>query len=96
MAFEIKVPTLGESIVEGTISKWLKQVGDKVAVGDPVVELETDKINLEVPAEHTGILSKLRKAEGENVEVGEVIGEIEESAATSAQPSAVGRGKTRK
>ncbi len=89
MAFEIKVPTLGESIVEGTISKWLKQVGDKVAVGDPVVELETDKINLEVPAEHTGILSKLRKAEGENVEVGEVIGEIDEAAATSAQPSAV-------
>ena len=79
MAFEIKVPTLGESIVEGTISKWLKQVGDKVAVGDALVELETDKINLEVPAEHTGILSKLRKAEGENVEVGEVIGEIEEA-----------------
>ncbi|MFN8442119.1 MAG: 2-oxoglutarate dehydrogenase complex dihydrolipoyllysine-residue succinyltransferase [Caldilineaceae bacterium] len=86
MAFEIKVPTLGESIVEGTISKWLKKVGDPVAIGDALVELETDKINLEVPAEQAGVLTAINKQDGENVAVGEVLGTIDTEGATLAAP----------
>ena len=73
MAVEIKVPTLGESIVEATIGKWLKQVGDTVAAGDTLVELETDKVNVEVPAEQAGVLGQILKDEGQNVSVGEVM-----------------------
>src|SRR5690349_7616189 len=77
MPVEIKVPTLGESIVEATIGKWLKQVGDTVVVGDTLVELETDKVNVEVPAEQAGVLGQILKDEGQNVGVGEVIGTID-------------------
>ncbi len=89
---KLKFPTLGESIVEGTISKWLKQVGDTVAVGDSLVELETDKINLEVPAEQAGVLTSIRKGEGENVAVGEVLGMIDKD--TSAKPAEATAPKT--
>lgn len=77
MAFEIKVPPLGESIVEATVGKWLKQSGDKVGVGEPLVELETDKVSLEVSADQEGVLGSIAKAEGETVGVGEVLGTIE-------------------
>ncbi len=89
MAFEIRVPTMGESIVEGTIKKWLKQVGQSVAVGEAVVELETDKVNLEVPAEQAGVLTAILKQEGENVAVGEVLATIDGDASASAQPAAI-------
>lgn len=72
----IKVPTLGESIVEAVISRWLKNEGDAVTAGDTLVELETDKITVEVPAEESGVLAKRLKQEGDSVSVGEVIGEI--------------------
>jgi 2-oxoglutarate dehydrogenase E2 component (dihydrolipoamide succinyltransferase) len=86
MSIEIRVPTLGESIVEATVGKWLKQVGDTVAAGETLVDLETDKVNVEVAAEQGGVLEQIVKSEGQNVGVGEVIGTISAgaSAATSA------------
>jgi 2-oxoglutarate dehydrogenase E2 component (dihydrolipoamide succinyltransferase) len=87
MAVEIRVPTLGESIVEATIGKWLKQAGDAVAAGEALVELETDKVNVEVMAETAGVLGSIAKREGENVGIGEVLGTIEPQGAAS-QPAA--------
>ena len=75
----IKVPPLGESIVEATVSRWLKKEGDAVAVGDTLVELETDKITVEVPAMNAGVLTKLAHAEGDVVKVDELLAEIDES-----------------
>ncbi|KPV47723.1 dihydrolipoamide succinyltransferase, partial [Kouleothrix aurantiaca] len=76
MAVEVRVPTLGESIVEATVGKWLKRVGDTVAAGETLVDLETDKVNVEVAAEQAGVLEQILKNEGENVAVGEVIGTL--------------------
>ena len=76
----IKVPPLGESIVEATISRWTKKEGDAVAAGDTLVELETDKITVEVPALKGGVLTKRLKNEGDVVKVDEVLGEIDEAA----------------
>ena len=87
----IKVPPLGESIVEATISRWLKREGDAVAAGDTLVELETDKITVEVPALEAGVLTKRHKGEGDVVNVGDALGEITAgsgaAAATPAAPS---------
>jgi 2-oxoglutarate dehydrogenase E2 component (dihydrolipoamide succinyltransferase) len=88
----IKVPPLGESIVEATISRWLKQEGDRVAAGDTLVELETDKITVEVPALEAGVLSARRRNEGDVVNVGDELGEITAGgavAATAVAPVAV-------
>ena len=85
----IKVPPLGESIVEATVSRWLKKEGDAVAAGDTVVELDTDKITVEVPALKPGVLAKQAKKEGDVVHVDDVLGEIDESAV----PAAAGAGK---
>src|SRR5438874_29670 len=76
----IKVPPLGESIVEATVSRWQKKEGDAVAAGDTLVELETDKITVEVPALKPGVLSKRAKNEGDVVHVDDVLGELDESA----------------
>jgi 2-oxoglutarate dehydrogenase E2 component (dihydrolipoamide succinyltransferase) len=87
MAVEIRVPTLGESIVEATVGKWLKQVGDTVAAGEMLVDLETDKVNVEVAAEQGGVLEQIVKGEGQNVGVGEVIGMLGGGApATASAP----------
>jgi 2-oxoglutarate dehydrogenase E2 component (dihydrolipoamide succinyltransferase) len=82
----IKVPPLGESIVEATVSRWLKQEGDAVAAGETLVELETDKITVEVPALSAGVLAKRARNEGDVVKVDELLGELTEGAgaATSA------------
>src|ERR1700704_6800065 len=85
----IKVPPLGESIVEATVSRWLKKEGDPVASGDTVVELDTDKITVEVPALKAGVLAKQTKKEGDVVHVDDVLGEIDESAV----PVAAGAGQ---
>jgi 2-oxoglutarate dehydrogenase E2 component (dihydrolipoamide succinyltransferase) len=77
MAIEIRVPSLGESIVEATISQWLKQEGDAVAAGEPLLEIETDKVNLEIPAEQAGVLVSIAKAEGETVTIGDVLGIVD-------------------
>ena len=76
MAEKITVPTLGESVTEATVSKWLKSQGDKVVADEPLVELETDKVNVEVPAPGNGILSNIAVKEGETVSVGSLLGTI--------------------
>ena len=81
MAIEITVPTLGESVVEATIARWLKKAGDSVAADEPVVELETDKVTLEVPAPVNGTLSDIVASEGATVEVGALLARMEEGAA---------------
>lgn len=83
---EIVVPEMGESIVEATIARWLKAEGDPVSVGEPVVELETDKVDLEVGAKQDGVLSKILHKEGDDVRVGEVLGIIETGESAGAQP----------
>ena len=87
----IKVPPLGESIVEATVSKWHKKEGDAVAAGDTIVELDTDKITVEVPAQKPGVLAKRSKNEGDVVKVDEVLGEMDE--AGSGVREAVGGGR---
>ena len=84
MPVEIRVPALGESVVEATIAQWLKKPGDSVEAGDPLVELETDKVNVEVPAEVSGILGSIAKNAGETVGVGEVMGMVNESGAAAS------------
>ncbi|HWE72264.1 MAG TPA: 2-oxoglutarate dehydrogenase complex dihydrolipoyllysine-residue succinyltransferase [Stellaceae bacterium] len=84
MATEIKVPTLGESVNEATVARWLKQPGDTVAMDDPLVELETDKVTLEVNAPAAGTLTEVLFAEGANVGVGAVLGTIGEGGAKPA------------
>jgi 2-oxoglutarate dehydrogenase E2 component (dihydrolipoamide succinyltransferase) len=84
----IKVPPLGESIVEATIARWLKKEGDVVAQNEALVELETDKITVEVPAFKAGVLTKQAKKEGDVVQVGEEIGAIDESATAGAPAAA--------
>jgi 2-oxoglutarate dehydrogenase E2 component (dihydrolipoamide succinyltransferase) len=87
MSSEITVPELGESIVEAAIASWLKQPGDAVAIGDPVVELETEKVNMEIVATVGGRLVSILKQEGETVAIGDVLGVIgDESATTSQEP----------
>lgn len=87
MAIEIKVPELGESVVEATIIRWFKSEGDPVKIGEALVELETEKANFEVAAEKQGVLSKILKQDGEDVEVGDVLGSIEEGKAGDAAPA---------
>ena len=92
MAITIVVPELGESVLEATVSRWLKKQGEFVNVGDVLVELETDKVNLEVGAKGSGVLQKIEVPEGKDVKVGDVLGTIEEKAqepkASTPQPVA--------
>ena len=93
MATEIKVPTLGESITEATVAKWLKRPGEAVAADEPVAELETDKVTLEVPAPASGTLSEILAEEGANVPVGAVLGTIADGlAGTLTHPAAIASG----
>lgn len=92
MSIEVKVPVLGESIVEGTLAKWLVSVGQAVAAGAIIAELETDKVNIEVSAENAGVVTHLRKNEGDTVAVGEVIAILDPSAtATATAPAPTSR-----
>src|SRR5690625_462175 len=81
---EIKIPELAESIEEGTISEWLVKVGDKVSKGDPLVELETDKVNVEVNSEYEGVIVEIIQDAGNDVTVGDVIGKLDENAEAGA------------
>jgi 2-oxoglutarate dehydrogenase E2 component (dihydrolipoamide succinyltransferase) len=93
VATEIKVPTLGESITEATVAKWLKRPGEAVAADEPVAELETDKVTLEVPAPASGTLSEILAEEGANVPVGAVLGTIADGlAGTLTHPAAIAPG----
>jgi 2-oxoglutarate dehydrogenase E2 component (dihydrolipoamide succinyltransferase) len=88
MAVEIRVPTLGESVTEATIGQWFKKVGDTVAADEPVVELETDKVTIEVPAPSAGVLEAISANPGDTVNVGALIGAIGEAGAAKAAPKA--------
>jgi 2-oxoglutarate dehydrogenase E2 component (dihydrolipoamide succinyltransferase) len=85
---DIRVPTLGESVTEATVGKWFKQPGEAVAVDEPLVELETDKVTLEVPAPAAGVLSGITAKNGDTVGVGAVLGQITDGAAAAAKPAA--------
>ena len=89
---EIRVPTLGKSVTEATIGKWFKKAGEAVAVDEPLVELETDKVTIEVPAPAAGVLSEIAAKDGETVAVGAILGQIKEGAgaapAAKAAPAA--------
>ena len=80
MSEKILVPVLGESITEATVAKWLKKEGDAVEADEAIVELETDKVNLEVPSPIDGVLSKINSKDGETVEVGALLGSISHNA----------------
>jgi len=89
MTIEIKVPTLGESVTTATIGKWLKQPGETVSADDPIVELETDKVSVEVPAPQAGVLGAHKVAEGDEVEVGAILTTLEAAGAgAAAKPAA--------
>jgi 2-oxoglutarate dehydrogenase E2 component (dihydrolipoamide succinyltransferase) len=85
---EIRVPTLGESVTEATIGRWFKKAGDAVAVDEPLVELETDKVTIEVPAPSAGTLGDIVARDGETVAVGALLGQINDGAAGAAKPAA--------
>ena len=88
MTTQILVPPMGESVSEATVAKWLKKVGDQVRMDEPLVELETDKVTLEVNATSTGVISEIKVHQGGNVGVGAVLGLIQEGAAAVSSPSA--------
>src|SRR5690625_3491614 len=81
---EIKIPELAESITEGTISEWLVNVGEKVEKGDPVLELETDKVNVEVNSDYEGVLVEVLAEEGDDVSVGDTVAKVDENAEAGA------------
>jgi len=86
----IVVPELGESVVEARVARWLKKEGDRVEVGDPLVELETEKVDLEVNADKGGVLASIKRHEGEDVKIGELLGVVDETAAGAAASSGNG------
>src|SRR5437879_5879758 len=93
---DIRVPALGESVTEATIGKWFKKPGDAVVVDEPLVELETDKVTIEVPAPAAGVLGDIAAKDGETVAVGALLGQIKEdqapqAASGKASPAASGR-----
>ncbi len=87
MATEIRVPTLGESVSEATVGQWFKKAGEQVSADEPLVELETDKVTVEVPAPAAGVLSDIKVAQGETVEVGAVLGAIAEGEVAAEAPA---------
>src|SRR5688500_13623089 len=88
MTIEIKVPTLGESVTEATVGQWFKKPGEAVKVDEPLVELETDKVTVEVPAPAAGVLADIKVAQGTTVNIGSVLGFINEGAGAAASAAA--------
>ena len=86
MSIEVKVPSLGESVTSATVGRWLKKAGEPVAEDEPLVELETDKVTVEVPAPRAGVLAEVLAEEGQDVEVGAVLARIEEDAVAAPAP----------
>ena len=87
MPVEIRVPQMGESVTEATILRWLKKEGETVAAGDPVAELETDKVNVEVPADSAGVIQSFAHAEGDTVAVGDVLAIVGDAVGVAAPPA---------
>src|SRR6478609_440427 len=88
MATEIRVPTLGESVSEATVGTWFKKIGDAVKVDEPLLELETDKVTIEVPSPVSGTLSEIVVQAGETVGLGALLGQLAEGAAAAAPAKA--------
>ena len=90
MSVEVVMPQMGESITEGTVSKWLKKIGERVEKDEPILEISTDKVDAEVPSPGAGVLLEIRTQEGETVEVGTVVAVIGEEgeSSVSSKPSA--------
>jgi 2-oxoglutarate dehydrogenase E2 component (dihydrolipoamide succinyltransferase) len=86
MATEIRVPTLGESVTEATIGRWFKHAGDAVAADEPLVELETDKVTIEVPAPTAGVLAEILVKDGDTVAPGALLGQIKGGAGRPPRP----------
>jgi 2-oxoglutarate dehydrogenase E2 component (dihydrolipoamide succinyltransferase) len=84
MSINIVVPEVGESIVDARVARWLKKEGDAVAAGEPLVELETDKVDVEVSAPRNGVLGKIAHGDGADVKIGDVLGTIEEGRSTES------------
>src|SRR3954471_24857127 len=93
MSIEIKVPAMGESVSEATVARWLKKPGDTVAKDEALVELETDKVSVEVPSPAAGVLEESRVSQGEAVKVGTVLGRVKEGAVAAAKPPAKSEAK---
>jgi 2-oxoglutarate dehydrogenase E2 component (dihydrolipoamide succinyltransferase) len=92
----IVVPELGESVVEARVARWLKKEGDRVELGEPVVELETEKIDLEVNADRSGVISSIKRQEGEDVKIGELLAVLDESGAAAAPEASAANGRATK
>src|SRR4051794_21325308 len=93
MPVEVRVPALGESVTEATVASWLKHEGDVVEAGEPLVELETDKVNVDVAAERSGVLTKIVRASGETVHPGDILATVPDAGAArdgTAPASAAG------
>src|SRR5262245_66210489 len=88
----IVVPELGESVVEARVARWLKKAGDRVETGEPVVELETEKIDLEVNAEKPGVITSIARKEGDDVKIGELLAVIDDSTGAVATAPSGGNG----
>ncbi|NGP07710.1 pyruvate dehydrogenase complex dihydrolipoyllysine-residue acetyltransferase, partial [Rhodococcus sp. 14C212] len=91
MAFSVQMPALGESVTEGTVTRWLKQEGDTVEVDEPLLEVSTDKVDTEIPSPTAGVLVKIVAQEDETIEIGgelAVIGDSADDAGSSTAPSA--------
>ncbi len=87
MSTKLIVPTLGESITEATVSKWLKNIGDNFEADEPLVEIETDKITVEVPAPHAGSLKEIKVSAGTDIEIGGILGILDESKSKVKKPT---------
>src|SRR5436190_10370652 len=92
MSVEVVMPQMGESITEGTVSKWLKKVGERVEKDEPILEISTDKVDAEVPSPGAGVLLAINTQEGETVEVGTVVAVIGEASENPASVSSAGNG----
>src|ERR687886_113696 len=87
MPVEVRVPQLGESVVEATVGSWLKREGEQVAAGEPLVQLETEKVNVEVAAERAGVLESIAHKEGDTVAPGDVLATLADGAASANRAS---------
>ncbi|EFC80425.1 biotin/lipoyl-containing protein, partial [Parafrankia sp. EUN1f] len=88
MSVSVTMPRLGESVSEGTVTRWLKKEGERVEADEPLLEVSTDKVDTEIPAPASGVLGSIKVAEDETVEVGVELAVIEDGAAAAAAPSA--------
>ncbi|MFB9764526.1 biotin/lipoyl-containing protein, partial [Nocardioides kongjuensis] len=88
MATEVTLPALGESVTEGTVTRWLKQVGDQIAIDEPLLEVSTDKVDTEIPSPVAGTLVEIRANEDDTVEVGAVLAVVGEAGEAAAAPAA--------